>query len=466
MGRSANSRRWTPTVVTVIAVWGGLPSGRPAWARPIAPELVCRQAPNAPICASSQPDCALCHDGTPPELNPFGASVQSALRELTPDRSAEAFEHWFGAAWVRAADQDPDGDGFGSLDEIVRGADPASSASFPDVQRCGGGACAYDLELAFRRVHLDFCGRSPGWEDLASFRELDAEARRERLHADLDACLDSEFWRGIGGRVWHVADDKIRPINGFEESGMDYALFVYANTDDRDVRDLLVADYEVMPFAEEGGTVYARMPEDGSIISFRMPKEHRAGMLTTSWFLIQQIMFSPLPRTAAAQAYRAYLGVDIAQLEGLRPVAGEPVDYDAKGVGAPDCAFCHSTLDPLSYPFSRYHGLTDNNGFYDPDRIQNFFADQAPNITAMPAEGVILGQRVRNLSEWGRVAADSELFAQNVVRDYWTLILGTPPGPGDQAEFEALWRGLMGENDHRVERMLHDLVETEAYGAR
>jgi len=413
----------------------------------------------------------MCHDGTPPELNVFGASIQTALRELTPEPDELAFEQWFGAAWVRAGDQDPDGDGFLSRDEVVVGSDPASGASFPDVGSCGAPPCRYDAELAFRRVHLDFCGQAPSWDALQEFRSLGQGARMGRIHADLETCLDSEFWRGVGGRVWHLADSKVRPIDGLEQAAVDYALFVYASTDDRDVRDLLTATYEVLPYREPqadglGPTQYHRMDGNETGLAERIPREHRAGMITTSWFLVQQIMFSPLPRTAAALAYRAYLGLDIAKLEGLRPVADEPRDYDAKSVDAPDCAFCHSTLDPLAYPFARYNGLTSPTATFVDDRIARYFADHAPDILDMPSRGVILGQTVNTLAEWGRVAANSEPFAQNVVRDFWTLVMGRPPGPADAAEFEMLWRGLMTEYGYRVEHMLHDLVETEAFGAR
>ena len=77
-------------------------------------------------------------------------------------------------------------------------------------------------------------------------------------------------------------------------------------------------------------------------------------------------MFTSIPRTTAAQAYRAFLGYDIAKLEGLWPVAGEPADYDNKGVGAPACAGCHATLDPLTYPFSRYEGIGGGGPFSTP----------------------------------------------------------------------------------------------------
>lgn len=459
----------SPFVRVLLALGGAvvaLAAAGPSSARPVAPELTCRQAPDARACESGYPDCALCHDGTPPELNVFGGSLQGALHGLTPDRSASGFQQWFGAAWVQAVQLDPDGDGFRSIDELTRGTDPASPESFPDLQRCGNGACVYDTEHAFRRLRLDFCGVSPSWSELQAFRELPEPERRARLHQDLDECLDSEFWRGIEGRVWHLADPKIRALNDFYESALDYALFVYANTDDRDVRELLTATYDVMPLFVEGQSVYGRQPEEGSVISYRIPVEHRAGMLTTSWFLVQQIMFSSLPRTAAAQAYRAYLGLDIALLQGLQPVPNEPVDYDAKDVAQADCAFCHSTLDPLSYPFTRYHGLTGNNATFDPDRIPNYFADEAPNVLQMPSTGVIFGETVETLGEWGRVAADSDHFAKKVVADYWELIFGGAPGPADSAEYESLWRGLMTEHAYRVESMLHALIDTEAYGAR
>lgn len=37
-------------------------------------------------------------------------------------------------------------------------------------------------------------------------------------------------------------------------------------------------------------------------------------MLTTRWFLAKNTMVTPIPRTTAAQAYRAYLGYDIAKM--------------------------------------------------------------------------------------------------------------------------------------------------------
>ena len=82
-------------------------------------------------------------------------------------------------------------------------------------------------------------------------------------------------------------------------------------------------------------------------------------MITTAWFFVINTMFTAVPRTTAAQAYRSYLGYDIARSEGLiEPPAGTPlIDYDQKGVTEEECAVCHRTLDPLSYAFTRYKGL-------------------------------------------------------------------------------------------------------------
>jgi hypothetical protein len=209
-------------------------------------------------------------------------------------------------------------------------------------------------------------------------------------------------------------------------------------------------------------------------------------MLTTRWFLAKNTMFTPVPRTTAAQAYRAYLGYDIAKLEGLQPVAGEPVDYDRKGVTAEQCAVCHSTLDPLSYPFSRYDGIGggDEEEISDPDmeinldgtvngtfgnyasgRLERFLRQEGPQIVETPEAGLLFGQPVANLVEWAEVAANSEPFARKVVLDYWRLLVGEDPLPGDEAELTTLAQRLSSEHEYRVERMLRDLIATEAYGA-
>jgi len=328
--------------------------------------------------------------------------------------------------------------------------------------------------------------------------------------------LDSAFWQGKDGVLWNLANAKILPESSLKSGDGaaditladyedDYNLFVYINTDDRDVRELLTAKYHAVR-QPDGALVrvdrtpvediMARESEDNEDVAQLVPQDRRAGMLTTRWFLAKNTMFTPVPRTTAAQAYRAYLGYDIAKLEGLQPVAGEPVDYDRKGVTAEQCAVCHSTLDPLSYSFSRYDGIgggDEGNGgdaedFLNPDmqmdmdfnadgtvngtfanyssgRLERFVGEAGPQIVETPEAGLLFGQPVANLVEWAEVAANSEPFARKVVLDYWRLLVGEDPQAGAEAEFETLVQRLSSEHEYRVERMLADLIATEAYGA-
>lgn len=349
---------------------------------------------------------------------------------------------------------------------------------------------SYDPAYALQKIRLDFCGRSPTFEEMQAMRA--SADPMHSLHDTLDSCLDSEFWRGKDGRLWNLANRKIQPLASIKAGDNagdvplgdyedDYNLFVYVMSDERSARDLLSADYLVE--RDDGPpTTYTRVQrsplEDVQARSFQQAQlvvpERRVGMLTTRWFLISNTMFTAIPRTTAAQAYRAYLGYDISKLEGLMPVEGEPHDFDAKGVDASECAVCHSTLDPLTYPFTRYEGLGGGDsmgpigglpGSYNSDRLERFTRTDSPTVVDTPESGVVLGVPVADLREWGRVAADSEAFARKITLDFWQMLLREAPRESERNEFDALWQGLMTEHDYQVEAMLHDLIETEAYGA-
>ena len=72
---------------------------------------------------------------------------------------------------------------------------------------------------------------------------------------------------------------------------------------------------------------------------------------------------------------------------------------------------------------------------------------------------------MRDLSEWAQVGASSDAFAISAVTDYWKLLVGHPPTAEEQAEFVSLWQRFKGPHQYSVQRMLHDLIRTEAYGA-
>jgi hypothetical protein len=145
------------------------------------------------------------------------------------------------------------------------------------------------------------------------------------------------------------------------------------------VREVLTAQYYVR---RVGPTRYEQVDGEPDVIEFTQPRA-RAGMLTTGWFAVINTMFTPVPRTTAAQAYRAYLGLDIAKSEGLVEPDAPLVDYDDKGITADGCAGCHRTLDPLAYPFSRYWGIAGGNtGVYDPRRPTRFDAAEGSPFLA------------------------------------------------------------------------------------
>jgi len=332
-------------------------------------------------------------------------------------------------------------------------------------------------ELALRRLTLDSCGRSPSAEERA---QGTSEAG---LKAVLDGCLRSEHWIGRDGVLWSLAHPKIRPLQAIksgDDAGSipladyedDYNLFVYTHFGDRDVREVLTASY-VVRRRDEPSTEYTAVQSGvleelgrGLRVAQLVQPTRRAGMLTTRWNLASNTMFTALPRTTAAQAYRAFLGYELANYEGLFPVAGEPVDYDAKDVKPAACAVCHSTLDPMTYPFAHYNGIGGGTPgalpySYEFERPERFQATDGPIVGDTPEYGVLMGQPVADLVEWARVAADSEAFARATAADLWRHFLKRP---AEGAEFEEVWRRLVEVHDYRVDAMVWDIVRTEAYG--
>lgn len=456
-------------------------------AKPHAPGIICDTYPAAPACLGQKPACNTCHEKTttPVVLNGYGKDVAVALEAYIDNPFDNAqFGDYLAFALVDVEALDSDADGFENGDELLEGTFPGDATSIPGQAECpedtSGLAypiCEYDYSFAYRKVGIDFCGMPPTFEEMEAFRALGADAQNAELHDKLDACLDTQFWLGFDGVLWSLAHEKIRPLMAFFDSRQnffaDYGIFVWSQIDGHDVREMLTADYHVgitTPLGEDDLS-YLEYSMEPSIPDQPLEQDRRAGMLTLAWPLFYNTMFTALPRTTAAQAYRAFLGLDIAKSEGLDwPIDGEPVDYDSSGVTQAECAQCHSTLDPLAYPFATYNGLQADTEIglfeYDPNRIEKYFGQQFPEMLNMPEAGYIFGEPVADLIEWAEVAANSDAFYSARAKDYWTLLMGQAPRP-DQAEsyaeFTALWEGLRETNS--IEDMLHQLIETEAYGA-
>jgi hypothetical protein len=441
-----------------------------ALARPEAPSVLCATYPESAACRGRLAECSTCHVSTwPPAWNSYGLAIAS-MREPVD------FASDLPRVLALLEDQDADGDGASNLDEIAIGTGPGDPtdvwlACLPEIPATGppvGGG--YDFRRAFVRVSVLYCGRSPSYDELAAFDDgAPPDELYLRVHARLDRCLASPYWRDVG--LARLADERVRPLEAVGADSpvgitvgdyeWDYRLWSYVLTGDRDVRDLLLADYHVTRNSD--GTL---VPIEGTIDPPRagraggqpLEANRRAGMITTQWFLSINTMFSPLPRTTAAQAYRSYLGFDIAKQEGLVPIAGEPADVDRRGVTEPSCALCHSTLDPLSYAFAYYNGITGaNTGAYAPDRPARVMPDWADNQT------MLLGAPVGDVRAWATAAASTDEFRQNLGHMFFRHALEREPLPGELPEFDAAWAALPADG-WSANRLLHRLIDTSAFG--
>ncbi len=450
--------------------------------------VFCQVYGEVPECLGGIVNCAQCHESTaPPAWNAYGLQL---IEQLDRERS---FEVALLAALESVALEDSDGDGESNEAEILAGTAPGDARSRPEPPSAplgppnpGFEVGEYDFRFALRRASITYCGRSPSYEELAAVSEAvqeatdsDAAARR-LLHEAVSACLASDYFRDAA--LARLADKRIRPVFAIGadtevfigdqrlvigDYHYDYRLWSYLLTGDRDMRELLTADYHIAQAASgelvrvEG--VIPRADEGALAGGQPLLPERRAGMLTTQWFLTINTMFSGLPRTTAAQAYRSYLGADIARSDGIRPVAGEPADIDQKGVDGEVCAQCHSTLDPLAYAFAKYQGIDDGYsggfGVYDPTRPQRYL----PGWSDGAQQAWLFGTPVSDLVEFARVAAESDEFKRNMAQMFFEHALGRGPREEEREEFVQIWQSLP-EDGYSAWRLIHRLVDTRAFG--
>jgi hypothetical protein len=476
---SSRSRADTPRALTGVGIaclFAALTSA--AQARPTGPAQLCESFPDAPDCQGKVVSCAYCHESTdPPAWNAFGTSVKDAL-------AGASFDSGLADALAKVEALDSDGDGVSNLDELTRGTQPGLADQVMAPVGEGGEnprytLGKYDPAYAYRRVLTLYCGRSPSYDEVQAFKAVDDE--RAAIHQALAGCLQSEFWQKT--QLPRLADKRIKPLRSVAAEAtvkigdyrvvigdyeFDYRLWRYVLSADRDMRELLTADYFVLEGADGAlMQTWDVLPRpDPKALAGGQPVERaqRAGMLTTQWFLAYNTMFSALPRTTAAQAYRAYLGADIAANEGLIPIQGEPVDIDKKGVAQERCAVCHSTLDPLAYAFMKYEGIHVSAelkfGAFRSERPK----ERIPEWDELKQQAYLFGKPVKDLIEWAHVAAESDEFARNMAEVFFEQALGRRPEAADQAEFATLWKSCR-EDGYSANRLIGRLVDTLSFGA-
>jgi hypothetical protein len=474
----------------------GVLTASPAVAKPDGPKVFCETYPDSGLCEGTLVTCSLCHTSTSPPpntaWNQYGGAVYG---KRTPGAD---FAKDLPNALLAVEADDSDNDDLDNISEILLGSLPGDALStpiYPDppqgepnpLYNVGG----YDANYAFKRVSIVYCGRNPTYEEFQTFK---AGSSYDALHAKLDDCLGSAYWRDKA--IAHMADPAIRPINFGTNWKWDYRLFRYVMTGGRDMREVLTANYHVREevpgkLTQLTGVVLTKSstackksvpgtcPADHFCIAPAMldagfcahmdggqplAPQHRAGLITSTWFHFFNTMFSALPRQTAAQAYRAWLGFDIARQEGLMPVKNEPLDVDNKGVAQAECAQCHSTLDPMSYPFAYHNGIEGTGASdYDPLRPlkRNLWDPEVPGDTP---QGMLMGQPITTLQDWADVAVKSDAFKRQISLVFYRHAIGHPPRPEDLDEFTQLWKTLP-KDDYSADQLNHRLIDLNAFGA-
>ncbi len=454
--------RWLPLLLL-------LPSA--ALARPdVGPEVFCATYPDSPTCITGTTECSTCHATSgPPARNPYGADI---LLEL--DRDAP-FGPQLPAALQAVEALDSDGDGLGNLDEIDGGTRPGFDSTLePECaeQTAFGNPWylvgEYDPAFAHKRVLLDFCGRSPRYAERQAFAASPDPI--QALQDTLSLCLQSPYWREVQQEIGTRVVRPIGPatdINILGNWAWDLRLWLWATSGDRDAGELMSADYLVVEDPPGTGRLAPidEPRDDNEAYAQPLEAEHRFGLITTRYSLAMNVMFTAVPRTLASHFYRQLLGLDVARSEGLYPVDeaegaydwAAPLDVDDKGVWQEACAACHTTLDPLSYPWARYNGIDldgGTTGAYLPERA----------IDILPTtEGAIFGQAISTPAEWVDAAVASDAFSRHLVETFFEYLFRRAPYSCEQDVIDGLWASFR-DGGRNVEDMLHALVLTDLYG--
>jgi hypothetical protein len=460
-------------------VWCGLAAlaviaSAPVAAKPPAAHVLCQTYPDSPLCVGRTVSCSACHTAAP-LLNPYGDAVEVALindgYEFFPDQEETDFVVRLRRLLPTLDRDDSDRDGISNLEELSLGTMPGDAQSHFVAPAVEG---SWDPRFAYRRAKVAFCGEPPTYDEMATV-PTDESGGRMAVQTLLDTCLASDFWRNEA--LHRMADRRIRPQHavGYDlgnafalaDYRYDYRLFSYAMSGNRDVRDLLLGTYHIGPSGDRVEGAFNVAGEGGALGQPLAPAQ-RAGMISTAWYLAIHTMFADLPRTAAAQAYRAYLGEDISLSEGLRPVEGEPVDVDGKGVTGRTCNVCHSTLDPLSYAFAAYEGIQGGaTGTFSAARLRRVRGTSTThasilgtNLDTNPA----YNPATVGLRGWATVATQDVGFARTVVFMLAEHALGRTPTPQDTLELLPLVERLRGMHAFRAEASVRDIVNSDAFG--
>ena len=390
-------------------------------AKPTGPTRFCAVYPESSTCAGRGTTCTVCHTSTSPEAPAWNLLRLTTSSLLSPTTSTSPVSSKTRS--TRSRPMTTTATASPTSKRSSSGTLPGDANSFfvPPNPGRGDANPSYDVgnwdpAFAMRRMMVAFCGRSPTFDEMQQL--AGAADPVDFVHNKLDQCLASAFWTGDG--LARLADERVKPIDLGTSFLWDYRLWRFTLSGDCDVRDLLLADYHVREPSPGNLVQVQNVVDDGNSCTTNddcasdshcdtnacifndggqpLVQSERAGMIGTQWFHFINTMFSAMPRTTAAQAMRAYLGMDIARQQGIDPIPNEPLDVDNRGVQQEECAQCHATLDPATYVFAKYKGIEPGgSSLFDPNRP---IARGLWTANTEP-QGMLLGQQVSTLKEWG-----------------------------------------------------------------
>jgi hypothetical protein len=470
-----------------------------AHAIPDAPRVFCETYPASPFCNGTEVACTMCHTA-PPSINDYGGYVwpnyeydcgdagvvdywSVSVSDTYCENRRDAFLAALSTGLAFAETFDSDNDGTINLVEINDGTHPSNIADVKTPPSPASGeenpiynVDGYDSLFAYKRIWYTYCGEPASFDDVTAFSALDENAQGTELQTILASCLDSDYWKNEA--LHRIFDAAIRPQYAVSydpnlqfplaDYRYDYRLASHIMREEN-IKALLSADYHI----EEDesiteGTFNIPSSTSAGQLGQQLQTDKRAGMITTTWFLMINSMFSKIPRIAAAQAYRTYLGLDVALSKGLLPTDGEPLDIDELGIASPPCATCHNTLDPISYPFAYYNGIGGGLGEFNANRPeQKMPGTDFDNVTQsvlldVPLTGTKAPKDV-GLLGWAEVARSSEHFKRNMVQQLFEHATDRPLNTLDHDEFFSLVDNF-DEQDYQVNALLSDIVQTDAFG--
>lgn len=193
--------------------------------------------------------------------------------------------------------------------------------------------------------------------------------------------------------------------------------------------EIVTADYTMVnPFSARSlGVEHIAFADSNNPEEFRpvaLPEYPHAGILTSPMFLNRYPTTSTnRNRGRARVVFDLFLDTDILAIEGVRPGNAVDITTPIPTINNPECARCHSTLDPVASLFQNW----DYKGRYRPARLEGgWYTDMEGrgfNGQAMP----LVGNIDSSLQWLGARIAEDPRFPRAVTRIMVNGLTGKEP---------------------------------------